>query len=62
VIVLVSQQRITASILVHVGSSVKASSERTWSAREYVEVGDECRVVGGTVDHVERSLGRGRRR
>jgi hypothetical protein len=26
-----------------------------------VEVGDECRVVGGTVDHVGRSRGRGRR-
>jgi hypothetical protein len=26
-----------------------------------VEVGDECRVVGGTVDHVRRSRGRGRR-
>jgi hypothetical protein len=27
-----------------------------------VEVGEECRVVSGTVDHVGRSRGRGRRR
>jgi hypothetical protein len=27
-----------------------------------MKVGDECQVVGGTVDHVGRSRGRGRRR